>query len=176
MSDERKMHATYLDGELRIPMWDMLSLLDTEGKRDLAQRLACEEDVIAAVVGQILTGYTENSSWGERGVLDAQRQRIIESVGTEIQRRVVREALQAAESAKAAEKRADEEKNAVLRAVRDFARDCPQDLGCRTIVSVLWKCRAEWKSGRHVPDEEAVAFIEQAAAEIAARAASGGAR
>lgn len=166
MNEEpRKIHATYFDGEVRIDFGTVLDYLDTDAKRDLIQRLACEGDVIVAVVDQLVTGWTENISHGRTGVLDAQRRRLIDTLGTDVLKRVVREALQEAASARASEKRADETKDALVRAVRDFTRDCREDLGCRAIASAVWKCRAEWKFTT-VSDKDALAFIEKVAGEI----------
>jgi hypothetical protein len=166
VSDHPKLHTTFGDGEIRINAADFLSMLSTDDKRALAQRLACEGDVIVAVVGQLVTGYTEDASWGPEELLEAQRRRLIDALGTDVLKRVVRDAMQDVEAAKNAEKRADAEKDAVLRAVRDFTRDCDKDLGCRAIASALWKCRPEWQTSRHVTDADAVAYIEKVAGEI----------
>lgn len=161
-----KLSSSYLDGEIRIDAADLLLLLSTDDKRALAQRLACEDDVIVAVVDQLVTGWTEDASHGWTEVLEAQRRRLIDALGTDVLKRVVRDAMRDVEEAKTAEKRADAEKDAIVRAIRDFTRDCNEDLGCRAIASALWKCRAEWQSSRHVTDADAVAYIEKVAGEI----------
>jgi len=177
VGDERKLSATYYNGEVRVNVGDLFSALDTDGKRDLAQRLACEEDVIAAVVDQLITGSTENGSSGWDDALNEQRRRVIDAVGGEILIRVVKRALNEVEWAKKAEQRADREKNAVIGKIRDFTKDCPQDLGCRSIAHEIWGCRPEWESSSPVTDTDALAFIEKVACEIdVVRKAKGGNR
>lgn len=166
MTDHPKLHTTFGEGEIRVSVADLLSMLSTDDKRALAQRLACEDDVIVAVVDQLVTGWTEDASHGYTTVLETQRRRLIDALGTDVLKRVVRDAMQDVEEANTAEKRADAEKDAIVRAVRDFTRDCDKDLGCRAIASALWKCRAEWQTSRHVTDADAVAYIEKVAGEI----------
>ena len=165
-TEARKLSSSYLDGEIRIHAADLLSMLSTDDKRALAQRLACEDDVIVAVVDQLVTGYTEDASSAGDGFLDAQRRRLIDALGTDVLKRVVRDAMQDVEEAKTAEKRADAKKDAIVRAIRDFTRDCDKDLGCRAIAREVWNCRSAWESSRPVTDKDALAYIEKVAGEI----------
>lgn len=165
-TEARKLSSSYLDGEIRIHAADLLSMLSTDDKRALAQRLACEDDVIVAVVDQLVTGYTEDASSAGDGFLDAQRRRILDAVGGEILLRVVKHALADVERARNGEDRADREKDALIRKIRDFTRDCDKDLGCRAIAREVWNCRPAWESSRPVTDKDALAYIEKVAGEI----------
>jgi hypothetical protein len=55
------------DGKLAVDLYDMMSALDGEQKRKLADALACEDEIIADVTAQLLDGWTEA---GSRGCMD----------------------------------------------------------------------------------------------------------
>jgi hypothetical protein len=53
-----------IDGTcLVIDLTDLLGQLDLEQKRNLADALACQEDVIKDVIGQVLDGHTASGSY-----------------------------------------------------------------------------------------------------------------
>jgi hypothetical protein len=58
------MLAKLENGKLLISMSELLEGFTTEQKREVADFLACESDIIADVASQILTGWTEASSHG----------------------------------------------------------------------------------------------------------------
>jgi hypothetical protein len=68
------------NGKLSISIADLLDALSLEEKRELAQRIGCERDVIKAVVDQLVDGWTENISRGPSDQISECRVRILEAV------------------------------------------------------------------------------------------------
>lgn len=80
-----------VDGDkIELSFSDLLDHMDFEDKKNLIERLSCENDIIEHVVSQITTGYTENSCSGSRSCgteiyphtpLDKARRKLAESAG-----------------------------------------------------------------------------------------------
>lgn len=81
------MNAKIEHGNLVVDVGGLLEALTSEDKRRLIDSLACEEEVIAAVVAQILDGWTEMSShgWCKKG--EATPSTALETAVREVARR-----------------------------------------------------------------------------------------
>lgn len=170
MSDYKpKLDTTYDDGRVCVDVGSLFDLLDAEGKRSIAERLACRSDVVESVVDQLVAGSTADGSWGYEGDLDAQRRRLIDAVGGEVLLRVVQKALSEAAQAKAAEEVARERTCEVIKAVEAFGRGCIQDNGCRRVVREIHQIayRHDFKA-TYVGMEASLAWIAATTAEIEA--------
>ncbi len=58
------MKTTIEQGEIRISIAELLESVDDDGKRAIADSLACEDGIIKDVADQILSGWTEAGSHG----------------------------------------------------------------------------------------------------------------
>lgn len=61
------MKVTLENGQLHIDIYEAMRGLSLEEKRQLADTLACQDDVIELVAQQIITGWTEFDSHGGIG-------------------------------------------------------------------------------------------------------------
>ena len=84
------MKFNYEKDTISFSLSDLLESLTGDQKKELVERLACENEIIEHVVSQIATGYTENCSSGSRGCgceiephtpLDKARRKLAESAG-----------------------------------------------------------------------------------------------
>lgn len=60
------LRVEYKDGKLTLDVNDLLEGLTDEGRQDLMETLACQDNIINWVAEQIIGGYTPNGSAGSR--------------------------------------------------------------------------------------------------------------